>query len=260
MQSHTIKSYADADEILTGRCKERRKIANNTWLERRDHDQIAVRLHDTDVVTYLPNGSITLNTGGWFTVTTKARINEFSPFGVSSTRGEWSVAIRNRHYNPDRYDPDTNPYWADPVPFRDGMTWNNGRWFGVPEPDEVAAERAARKKLNADIKKFVDGITPERIIHAWENTGGDCFICRAGWAREMGMSGTDDHLASHIEEDYFHASLMYLAIKTKGYPYPEVIMQAIYSSAQYGRVDRLCTDTLRKFLRKQLTSGVAVAA
>jgi hypothetical protein len=82
-----MQSYQEADEQLTGRCHKRRKIANNTWLERRStnfdsdiedpDDEIAVRLHNTDVVTFRRDGAITLNTGGWFTVTTKERINRF---------------------------------------------------------------------------------------------------------------------------------------------------------------------------------------
>lgn len=262
MQSHTIKSHADADEILTGRCKQRRKIGNNTWLERRAPDEITVRLHDTDVVVYRSDGAISLNTGGWFTVTTKARINEFSPFGVSSNRGEWSVTIRNPAYTNDYTDwPPPEPYWIDTVPFRDHMTWLNGSWTGIPTPDQLDIDRAARKKLHADIKKFVDGITPERIIQAWENTAGDCLLCRAEWAREMGMSGSDDHLAMHVEEDYFHASLMHLAVKSRNYGNPEFIMQMIYADAQRGEVSKhFCKDTLTKFLRKQLTQGVAVAA
>lgn len=254
MQSHTIKSYADADEILTGRCKQRRKIGNNTWLERVLETAIAVRLHQTDIVVYYSDGSILLDTGGWMTVTTKARINEFSPFGVSSTRGEWSVSRHNPAYTNDYTDwPPPEPYWIDSVPFRDRMMWLNGSWTGIPTPDQLDIDRAARKKLHADIKKFVDGITPERIIDAWQNTSGDCFLCRADMA--------DDHLASHIEEDYFHASLMHLAVKSRNYGNPEFIMQMIYADAQRGEVSKhFCKDTLTKFLRKQLTQGVAVAA
>ena len=256
MQSHTIKSYTDADEILTGRCKDRRKITNNTWLERRGPDEIAVRLHATDVVTYYADGSIRLNTGGWFTVTTKARINEFSPFSVSSNRGEWNVSIRNPNYV-DHFTGDyrDNPYWADSRPFRDGMIWLDGKWYGVPSDEELAADRAARKKLYADIKKFVDGITPERIIHAWENPGGDCLLCRFPPG-----TGGDDHLLAHIEEDYFHAHLALRAVEARGFN-TDFAMSFIYSSAQRGEVDKhFLKDSLTKFLRKQLTQGVAVKA
>ena len=35
------KNFDQADALLTGRCKNRRKIANNTYLERRDNGDIA---------------------------------------------------------------------------------------------------------------------------------------------------------------------------------------------------------------------------
>lgn len=49
---------------------------------------MAVRLHNTDVVTYHPDGTATLYTGGWMTVTTKDRINAWSPARVSSTNSK----------------------------------------------------------------------------------------------------------------------------------------------------------------------------
>jgi len=84
-------NYQRANEMLTGRCKDSRKLGNNTRLERRD-DGIAVRLHTTDVVTYKPNGDVVLDSGGWRTVTTKARMNEYAPVSVWSVNGEWFAA------------------------------------------------------------------------------------------------------------------------------------------------------------------------
>lgn len=72
-------TYHDADSHLQGRCRERRRLQNNTYLERRPGDDIAVRLHSTDVLTFSPDGTITLDTGGWNTVTTKDRMNTYLP-------------------------------------------------------------------------------------------------------------------------------------------------------------------------------------
>ena len=72
-------NYADAQGLLTGRCKQRRKVGNNTWLERRDNGAIALKLHATDILTYKPSGEIVVDTNGYTTVTTKARINEHLP-------------------------------------------------------------------------------------------------------------------------------------------------------------------------------------
>ena len=68
-------NYATASAKLTGRCRERRKMENNTYLVRRIDGGIAVRLHNTDVLLFRPNGSIVLNSGRWRTTTTKDRMN-----------------------------------------------------------------------------------------------------------------------------------------------------------------------------------------
>jgi hypothetical protein len=68
----------------------RRLLQNNTYLVQRGEDY-AVRLHNTDVVTIHADGTYTLNTGGWETVTTKDRINGYGPARVYSHRGVWAV-------------------------------------------------------------------------------------------------------------------------------------------------------------------------
>jgi len=237
MQSEP-RTYEAADELLQGRCAQRRKIGNNTWLERRGAD-IAVRLHDTDVVTYHDDGSITLDTGGWFTVTTKDRMNCCTPFSIGSKRGEWYVV--------------NDLDWDNPTPYRDGMTWLGDHWDGVPTPDEVEAERARRNALRKEINAFVKSITPDDIVRQFNHPQGDCWGCM--------MFGTDDCLADHVEERYFHLSLARRAVTDRGYRMPDVILSMILSDAvNYNRVSRDLTDALRKFLVKRLVTGVAVAA
>ena len=82
--------YSEALALLNGR--ETKKIANNTYLVHRGEGVIALRLHSTDVLTFRP-GSVTYDTGGWRTVTTKARFNRFGPSGVRvySDKKVWTV-------------------------------------------------------------------------------------------------------------------------------------------------------------------------
>src|SRR5262249_27597834 len=61
-------------------------LENNTRLIRCG-DDYAVVLHSTAVVTIHQDGTYTLRTGGWRTVTTKDRINKYSPARVYSTNG-----------------------------------------------------------------------------------------------------------------------------------------------------------------------------
>lgn len=111
-------TYAEAKEMMSRARNDRRKLENNTHLEsdapkdgnyRSDY---VVRLHDTDVVTLHPNGSYTLNSGGWRTVTTKDRINRYAPVAVFQRKGQWFVAA---HQSTGGWDFD------NAVPFEDGM-------------------------------------------------------------------------------------------------------------------------------------------
>jgi len=77
-------SYAEALAALKG--KDYRKLCNNTVAVSvpRFHDEphyIGIKLHNTVVVAFYPDGRVVLNSGGWETVTTKARINACLPAG-----------------------------------------------------------------------------------------------------------------------------------------------------------------------------------
>lgn len=87
----TIRSFADAEAYFAGaRSKANgRPLANNTrlyertvYFEGEPVRAFAVQLHWTDVVTYLENGLVILNSGGYRSVTTADRLNSFSPARV----------------------------------------------------------------------------------------------------------------------------------------------------------------------------------
>ena len=61
----------DASEALRG--KRERRIGNNTWLHRLEDGNVAMLLHDTDIVIWTADG-ISLDSGGWKTPTTKDRM------------------------------------------------------------------------------------------------------------------------------------------------------------------------------------------
>jgi hypothetical protein len=84
-------SYTEATALMRTARNGRRKLDNNTYLESAFGTDYAVRLHSTRVVTIHADGTYTLGTGGWSTVTTKARINEYGPARVYSDRGTWYV-------------------------------------------------------------------------------------------------------------------------------------------------------------------------
>jgi hypothetical protein len=70
---------------------------NNTTVTRHD-GTVVVTLHSTDVVKVSLDKTVTLDTGGWCTVTTKARMNQAATelglgFRVFAEKGNWFVRV-----------------------------------------------------------------------------------------------------------------------------------------------------------------------
>lgn len=79
-------NYSHFDQLLGKRTT--KKLANNTYAIRRD-ENISIRLHATDIITYFPGGGFQLNSGGYQTATTKERINRFSPIRITQKDFTW---------------------------------------------------------------------------------------------------------------------------------------------------------------------------
>lgn len=75
-----------------------RKIGKHKTSVKRDGDTVTVRYWHTDVVTAnLLTGDVTLNTGGWQTTTTKARMNQTSVeynMGFTVYQKDWQLFVR----------------------------------------------------------------------------------------------------------------------------------------------------------------------
>jgi hypothetical protein len=195
------KNYNRAESQLTGRCKNRRKIGNNTYLERRN-GYIAVKLHNTDIIEFHPDKTV-LTSSGWRTVTTKARLNEFAPVSIYQHKGTWYIGEWQNNGNRILFidgmelDPDNNP--VDPQ-YENKDRQKNQR--------ELIAEIKAYAKLCADN-------CPIPLP-----SGGDCWYCHLETVetkRPLGESIQDtEHLKSHFAESYIVPSLVYRACKEYG--------------------------------------------
>jgi hypothetical protein len=221
-------------------------VANNTYLEPRN-GSIAIRLHDTDIVTFHLNDLVTFDTGGWLTMLTKSRINDALPDGIvlGSDRGRWYFTFTGA-YEGDTYVPSTR----ERIPYTDGITLNMATfqlYSGGVDTETVKAEDSANTAMRKAVNKYLRTTTPAEIVHAFENPSGDCILCMARQA--------DEHLREHVDEHYVMASLARNAVEARGFGSTDAVLSMIYHSAKAGRVDSLYTDSLRKYLRKALKVG-----
>ena len=92
-------NHAEAIKMVRGkRNAKRRKVGNNTYAEILHDNSVGIMLHSTYVVKIHEDNTYTLQTGGWQTVTTKDRINQYSPVRVYQRKYEWFVKINNKEY------------------------------------------------------------------------------------------------------------------------------------------------------------------
>jgi len=260
-------NYRDASERLTrnGKPIPRRKVTNNTYLERRDGDRIALRLHAIDVLTFAPDGTVTLDTGGWRTVTTKDRINYLDGIRVYSDRGRWFVTI---------------PELRETLPYFDGIRLRSviapdgsAAYWQIDNPADApdvhtqdAHNKAMRKRIAGYVRLYTDARIAELVAGAQGgNHRGDCLFCQMGTTDAPAKvpyyggtltpiplgdaTGDTGHLESHLEEGYTMVSTIVNAIRAKGYPNSAIILQFAPDRAR---------DALTTYLRKRLLDGVAV--
>jgi len=231
-------NYQKANDLLQGRCKNSRKLANNTYLQRRDNGEIAVLLHNTDIVTFKPNGVTVLNSGGWRTPTTKARINDYSPAHIYQSGGVWYMG----RYNAE------SPLFEDGIEIgSDGLPLNPV--FNDQQKDKK--RRALLRKIKAYAKLCADSCPIP------EPSGGDCWGCY--FVSEDGQSamGTD-HLLSHFDESYVVPSLVYRACKRYGI---SPIAGAYLTGQQnIGSFDQVAKKQIEKAVYRFIKNEFGIAA
>jgi hypothetical protein len=187
-------TYESAAAKLTGRCAAQRKIGNNTLLIRKDESTIVVKLHATEIITFKSDGRVIFNTGGWKTITTKARINEIaSGFSISQADGVWTIYA----------DRSCSAYFADGITWVPGKGWENEG----PAPKDV---KSLVKRIKTFTEKFMVAFDAGEVPAP---SGGDCWFCYLKDAKTGEPIREAHHIESHIEDSYFVPSLLANAIK-----------------------------------------------
>jgi hypothetical protein len=250
-------NYTEANEILGTRSS--RKLANNTYLQRRDEKTIALRLHSTDVLIFTPQ-YVEYQTGGWYTVTTKQRMSNFGPAQIGSDKGKWLLYLVSETGYSD--------WQSGGYIFYDGIrVTNDGRKVIKPKTAPPSSDSSEMKKrINAYVAEAVKQLNAGLPMPS----GGDCWGCHFRVNDDIPRAPVDSeplgtgHLLSHFEESYVVPSLLWNAVKESGYRYPEVILGAHdngngyalggMSTAAYDGKDRprAMSDDVARALRRYL--------
>jgi hypothetical protein len=246
MTDTTNADYAGMVAVLNGR--QHRKISHNTYARLEEDGRIVVKLHDTDILTFHPNGEVEYQSGGWLTITTKERMNRFGAAGVtiSQTKGRWFVySTRTSDWLHGIREPLSDYY--EGIRVRDGQVTTGVKHSGDPD-----------KKIKAAIDRYVKLYTDEKVAEliAASERGplGDCWYCQMrvqGTGVPLGEhTGDHDHLLQHVKDRYVQISTIYNAVVAAGYRVPAVIL--------HGNCD-MARRALRRYLRQRLATHTAGA-
>ena len=235
-RSQTVFSYGDAVAFLGNR--QQKKLGNNTYMHNLPNGDIAVRLHSTDIVEIHPDGSYTLNTGGWQTGTTKDRINGYSPARIIQEKGIWYIA--------------DVPNWRERinVTFHDGMRVDgNGDPLGLQIPSRLLKMKKA--KLDKLVTAYIKGFAADAVANGLKDpSGGDCWGCHFHGDKSepphkqpLGLQ----HILDHFEEKYYVPSLLWKAVQNYGNP--AVVWAMMKNDVQRGDTSWVVRN-LRSYFRK----------
>lgn len=276
----SIHTYKEAKEVWDTRKvkRDKKKLENHTYLVQRG-DNFAILLHQTDIVTYTPNGDVILNTGGWKTVTTRGRINEFLPFDykVGQTRGQWDLW----RWKPGQERKSWQNREQESYPFIEGITITvKGAVKNAGSEVTVKAEKRRQKLVNDYIGGFILAL---RSCKLHLPGGGDCWLCAMHTqdGKSLGDSSNDEgHIAGHIRERYYVPSLLanaveafpvslnakqYIALKftlgTKGAELPDWVKKDEQQCREQVNdvAERQIRDSLKKYIDKRVTIAALAA-
>jgi hypothetical protein len=206
-------------------------VDNNTLRIEYQDGTSAIRLHDTDIVTFNTDGSLTLNSGGWQTLTTKDRINAYlrNTGYISQNKGIWYI------------------YGS---PFYDGIKVKGGKIVSKVLNGEKHEREVEQMKKR--INKFCSLITEDNLPIP---SNGDCWYClmHTQEGETWGdSSGDHDHLLNHIEENYLHGSLLVNAMREKGFRDYQI---PIHYSMRLADAFR---RAVRAYLQKRLIKNISI--
>lgn len=232
--------FQEAVNLLSKGRMGKKKVGRNTYLHRTPSGNVAVKFHETDIVTIEPDNTYTLNSGGWRTSTTKARIKKFSPARLAQEKGLWYLYTGQGR-----------------VIFQDGIKVNSkGKPIKI-ERDNTAEIEGKKRKLDKMVRDYINGFAAYLLERGelQRPTDGDCWHCfTKNGGNVLDLKDSEpmggQHLLMHFEEKYYVPSLLWKAIQSRGYNNPAFIWNMLDGDLRRSSV-RMLKDILRAYFSKR---------
>ncbi len=239
-------------ELARGRAGTRVLHQNLRTTLREESGAIIMRLVDTDIITWHPDGRIVLRTGDWRTLTTKRRMNDYVDNAVIyQEKNVWYVAIG--------YD------WDHPAPFAEGITLHSdGTITDAANQEDTDARKRLAKQINKYAAAYASALLNCEIPAP---SSADCWGCCMSDVKTGKSFMGNDHLISHLDESYYVPSL--LALVVKAYPVAPLVKHVIgyiwsgtYCRADvdnhFGYIVGIAHDQIKSSVRKYLRRALGI--
>ena len=188
--------YDVAAAILgTRQCK---KVDHNTFLHWLSPKQIAVKLHKTDIAVHFEDGTVVLNTDDWRTVTTKDRMNKFTPARVWTENNVWRVG---------------DAFFQEGIKVdREGQVQGNY----IPWEKAMSQKHYLDKAVLKYIKDYAEHCRTFGLPNIDQNVCLSCVFAD-GDLKNLKISEPVGvyHLIDHIRAEEYPAQLLYKAVKVE---------------------------------------------
>lgn len=185
-----------------------------------------IRLHETDILAFHPNGAFTINTGGFNTPVTRSRLNLYLPFKY----GVFTESAILHLTSPER----------PPVPFASIVEIGA---MGKVTPDKSPAQlKGDRKRIDSFMKQIkLDGLPSAA------NSEGDPWIFSPAQVTESTMWDWLD--TGYFTRRFYALALEYAGLAPMGIGY-------YMSDAEKRGLDSLDLRRIRRYIRSRV--GLAV--
>ena len=184
-----------------------------------------IRLHDTDILTFRPDGSFTIRTGGFNTRTTRARLNEFLPAGWRVFADRGSIHLMHGRWDvPNR----------SVVVFRETVTVTKS---GAIQPDiSPGREEKLEKQIDAYMAAF-----RKRGLPGADDSGGDPWIF--------------EHVDAETMRDWLRSRYVFRRMLVLAFRHAGISDSGIgYCLRDYDRrgLDDLAYGRIRRYIRSRV--------
>ena len=207
------------------------KLAGRNTLDYTAADGVRrVRLHQTDVLTFRPDGSFTVCTGGFNTPTTRDRINSFLPPGFTVWTSKGVIHLSERASD------------RPAVPFLESITVDAA---GQVQSDATGADLKATGALLDSFMRKVKA----RGLPSQEDSKGDPWVLPG--PRKVAESIMRDWL----ESGYFTRTFYGLALEHAGMTPQSVAYSMRWTDDRGGKLDARDLGRVRRYARQCLGLG-----